>query len=50
MSFAQNVPILIYYQLRGQLQPLRNFFFYLQIHFFEIHLERLAELKHELPQ
>ena len=41
-------PILVYYRFRGQLQPIRTLFCYLEIPFLEIHLDHLEEQKKSL--
>ena len=41
--------IFVYYHFRGQMQALRNILCYLELPFFEVFLERLAEQKKTLP-
>ncbi len=42
-------PILVYYRFRGQLQPIRNLYCYLELPFLEIHMDYFEEQKKELP-
>jgi hypothetical protein len=50
MSIANsNLLVLVYYRVRGKLQPIRNLLFYLALPFVEIHLDD-EEQKKSLPE
>lgn len=42
--------ILVYYKFRGQLQPIRNLLCYIEVPFYEVHLEYIEEQKNTLPK
>jgi hypothetical protein len=45
MENKKHLPILIYYNFRGLLQPIRNLLCYLDISYFEIYIEEFESQK-----